>query len=458
MNQRGRNPLPPRNGATPARVLVLEMLLDVTRGGGYAGLVLGKRLRESALSELDKAFVTELFYGTLERTIQLDFCLSRFMERPMQDDVVRLILQMGAYQILFMDRVPDFAACNQQVELVRRFRKDSLAGIVNAVLRNLSRGREEIVYPKEGAERLSILGSSPLWLAEKLIQWYGEGDAEGLLLSSGKDRPMTIRPNLLRLGDEELEKRLGASGVRFEKGVVPHLYRVWNLKPGHPLLAGGLASVMGEASALAVMAVGVKGGMQILDACAAPGGKACYMAELLGTSAGRVHAFELHEHRVQLVQAYAARLGLDTLRVRQRDASLPIADMAETLDAVLVDAPCSGLGVMHEKPDIKLTLKPEAFEELPKIQAAILEGCSGYLKPGGALVYSTCTLNPAENEEVVRAFLTEHPEFEAKGLEKRLPKPFAARVREGMANFFPHLDGVDGFFIARLEKKKGRWA
>jgi 16S rRNA (cytosine967-C5)-methyltransferase len=436
------------------------MLLDVTRGGGYAGLVLSRRLRESQLSELDRAFATELFYGTLERSIQLDFCLSRFMERPMQDDVVHLILQMGAYQILFMDRVPDFAVCNQQVELVRHFRKDSLAGMVNAVLRNLARGKDEIVYPKEGAERLSILGSCPPWLAEKLIGWYGEQNAEGLLLFSGKDRPMAIRPNLSRLGEAEFEKRLESSGVRFEKSAVPHLYRVWNLKPGHPLLAEGVASVMGEASALAVMAVGVKGGMQILDACAAPGGKACYMAELLGTSAGRVHAFDLHEHRVQLIQAYAKRLGLDNVRARQRDSSVPIDDMAETLDAVLVDAPCSGLGVMHEKPDIKLTLQPETLEELPKTQAAILEGCSSYLKPGGALVYSTCTLNPAENEEIVRAFLAQHPEFEAKGLERRLPEAFAARVSDGMANFFPHLDGVDGFFIARLEKKgqKGRRA
>lgn len=443
-----------RTGVTPSRVIALEALLDVQQSGSYSGLALSKRLKDSNLSPVDRGFVTELFYGVLERRLQLEYILSKFMERPMQDDVVRLIMQMGVYQIMFMDRVPDFAACNQQVELTKRFQRGSLIGIVNAVLRNVSRGKESIEYPSAPVERISVLYSCPQWLTLRLLSWFDEPFVEGLLGYSGKDRAVVVRPNMLRLDDAAFEKQMESFSVEFEKSDVPHLYKVKNLRPGHPLIAEGNCSVMGESSAMAVMALGLKPGMQVLDACAAPGGKTCLIAETMGQS-GRVHAFDLHEHRVKLVSAYAKRLGIDTIRPRQRDASELIDDMVQTMDAVLVDAPCSGIGVMHEKPDIKYSLNEETLEALPKTQSAILDTCSQYVKWGGSLVYSTCTLAPDENEQIIIAFLESHPEFALdEGLKNLLPAKFGEKAAGGMVTFYPHVDGVDGFFIARLVKRR----
>lgn len=441
----------PNMGLTPSRKVCMEALLDVAQSGAYSALALDKRLRESGLSPLDKRFTTELFYGTIERRLLLDYVLSRFMEHPMEDTVAREILRMGVYQILFMDSVPDFAACNQQVEMMRTFHKDTLCPLANGILRKVSSQKSEIAYPTEPMERLAVLYSCPQWLVEKLVEWLGDKNAEAFLAYKPRKDVLYACPNLLTGSDGTFRTFLSQNNVSYSEPRVEHIFPVTGLRTAHPAFLKGQFTVIGEASAMAVMATGVKGGMQVLDACAAPGGKACYMAELMNGT-GRVHAFELHEHRVKLIAAYAKRMGLDTVRARQQDAAEPVEAMVNTMDVVLVDAPCSGIGVIHEKPDIKYNLTPEDLAALPDTQAKILNTCASYVKAGGTLVYSTCTINPSENQQIVTDFLARHKEFKLAGLEKRLPQAFHSAIEDGMMTLYPHVNGTDGFFIARMEK------
>lgn len=444
----------PRKGPAPARVAALEALMDVQISDAYAGLALTRRIASARLSALDRRLMTELFYGVLENRICLDYILSKYVERPCGDDVTLDILRMGVYQLVFMDKIPENAACNDAVELTRRFRREKMSGLVNAVLRGLVRDRSRIVYPEDPAEFLSVRYSFPRWLVDLLIDEYGMDFAKEMISFRDKQHDVTIRPNLLKMDAPSFEKYLTDQGFDWEKSAAPGVYRVrGGFVSQHPGFRQGLYSIMGESSYLAALAVGVKPGMQVLDACAAPGGKACCMAEQMAGS-GRVYAWDLHEHRVKLISGASQRLGLDNVRPRVQDASRPVEDMNERMDAVLVDAPCSGLGVYLSKPDIKYRLRPEEPMELHELQLKILDACARYVKPGGTLVYSTCTLFREENELTVQEFLKKHPSFELKGLAERMPEPFAEKVRDGMLTLYPHRDGTDGFFIARMVRKK----
>lgn len=450
-----RRPSGPRRlGLTANRRVCARALLDVEQGA-FASLALDQRLQETPLSLQDRRFATDLFYGVVEKKLLLDYVLSRYMQRPMDDVIGRLSLRMGAYQILFMDSVPDFAACNQQVEMMRDFRRETLCSLVNGVLRTLSRQAASIEYPDEPLERLSVLSSTPKWLVERLVEQFGLEKTQAFLQTSGRGGGMYVRPNLLKYDDDRaFEAFLQAENIPFEPTGIPHIYHVRELRATHPAFQRGQFSILGRASALAALALAPKPGMQLLDACAAPGGKTCFLAELMQGS-GRVHAFDLHEHRVRLISAYAKRLGLDNVRPRQADATQVVESLVETMDAVLVDAPCSGLGVLHEKPDLKYRLRPEDMDNLPKTQLAILTACARYPKPGGVLVYSTCTITSAENQDVVRAFLAQNPLYSLESLENILPEPFGGLGKEGMLTLEPSSD-TEGFFIARLRKGKAR--
>lgn len=442
-------------GPAPARVAALEALLDVQISDAYAGLALTRRIAAARLSALDRRLMTELFYGVLENRIRLDYILALYMERPCQEQVTLEILRMGVYQLFFMDKIPENAACNDAVELAKRFKRESMAGLVNAVLRAIVRDRARVVYPEGVTDRLSVLHSFPKWLVEKLIADFGMQYAEAMLSYRDKRHAVTIRPNLTQMAPEQFEEYLTKQGFEWERGAVPEAYRVGGgFLSQHAGFRQGLYSIMGEASMLAAQAVGVRPGMQVLDCCAAPGGKACYLAERMAGT-GRVYAWDLHEHRVRLIAGAAQRLGLDNVRTRVQDAREIVASQEDRMDAVLVDAPCSGLGVYLSKPDIKYRVRPEEIEQLHQTQGAILNACARYVKPGGVLVYSTCTLFREENEETVREFLEKHPNFALSGLQGTLPEAFAKQAVDGMLTLAPHVNGTDGFFIARMVRKKG---
>ena len=439
-----------------ARRLALDVLTDVREKGAYASLALGERLRAAHLSPEDRRLATGLVYGTLENQLQIDYALDRLMDHPTREPVQRDILRMGAYQILFLDRVPDSAAVDEAVKLTRAMGMEAACGFINAVLRNLSRGKDEIAWPDREADPvayLSVMGSMPRWLVEKLVAAYGPEEAGRVILYREEEHPVCVRPNFTRLSDAEFEALLQEKGWRAERGLAPHawlIYGAGDLASDADYRAGRF-SIQGQSSMLAAEALEVRPGMKVLDACAAPGGKSAYLCEQMQLT-GRVYAWELHEKRAQLLEGVRRRLGLDNLRISVRDALDFRPDLEGALDGVLLDAPCAGLGVLSQKPDIKLRLKEEDIPAIVDTQGRLIDTVCRYVRPGGALVYSTCSLLPEENADRVRAFLQAHPNFTLEPLPTSFPEELRARQTPCGLQLLGCRDGVEGFFIARMRR------
>ena len=439
-----------------ARRLALDVLTDVREKGAYASLALGERLRAAHLSPEDRRLATGLVYGTLENQLQIDYALDRLMDHPTREPVQRDILRMGAYQILFLDRVPDSAAVDEAVKLTRAMGMEAACGFINAVLRNLTRGKDEIAWPDREADPvayLSVMGSMPRWLVEKLVAAYGPEEAGRVILYREEEHPVCVRPNLTRLSDAEFEALLQEKGWRAERGLAPHawlIYGAGDLAADADYRAGRF-SIQGQSSMLAAEALEVRPGMKVLDACAAPGGKSAYLCEQMQLT-GRVYAWELHEKRAQLLEGVRRRLGLDNLRISVRDALDFRPDLEGALDGVLLDAPCAGLGVLSQKPDIKLRLKEEDIPAIVDTQGRLIDTVCRYVRPGGALVYSTCSLLPEENADRVRAFLQAHPNFTLEPLPTSFPEELRARQTPCGLQLLGCRDGVEGFFIARMRR------
>lgn len=439
-----------------ARRLALNVLTDVREKGAYASLALGERLRAAHLSPEDRRLATGLVYGTLENQLQIDYALDRLMDHPTREPVQRDILRMGAYQILFLDRVPDSAAVDEAVKLTRAMGMEAACGFINAVLRNLSRGKDEIAWPDREADPvayLSVMGSMPRWLVEKLVAAYGPEEAGRVILYREEEHPVCVRPNFTRLSDPEFEALLQEKGWRAERGLAPHawlIYGAGDLAADADYRAGRF-SIQGQSSMLAAEALEARPGMKVLDACAAPGGKSAYLCEQMQLT-GRVYAWELHEKRALLLEGVRRRLGLDNLRISVRDALDFRPDLEGTLDGVLLDAPCAGLGVLSQKPDIKLRLKEEDIPAIVDTQGRLIDTVCRYVRPGGALVYSTCSLLPEENADRVRAFLQAHPNFTLEPLPTSFPAELRARQTACGLQLLGCRDGVEGFFIARMRR------
>ena len=440
---------------TPSRRAAHRALGLVTREGAYAGLALDRVLGEAHMSAADPALATEVFYGTLEHMAKIDLLLGQLMARAPEKPVLD-VLRISLYQLMYLERVPASAVCDEAVGLTRALGFEGATGMVNGVLRNFVRRRGELKLParEDGLERyLAVEYSMPEFVCAALVKQYGAEQTERILAWRG-GRHIVLRPNTLRIDAAEFERRLDAAGLRYERSRVPGAYRVYGMGAvdKNALYRQGLFSVQGESSLLCAQVLAPRPGMQVLDACAAPGGKAAALAELM-QGAGRVYACDLHAHRVELIRALAARLGHDMIKVRQQDAARFVPDWEQAMDAVLCDVPCSGLGVVAAKPDIRLNITQAELEELPRIQAAILANSSRYVRPGGTLVYSTCTLLDAENRDVVRAFLEGHPEFKLDDVSAYVPECFRAGVQDGMLTLLGCRDDVDGFFIARMVRR-----
>jgi len=443
-----------------ARRVALNALCDVTMADAYAGIALNKRFKEVELSPEDKRLATNIFYTALENRMRIDHLLNQLVAH-MPERIVREILHIAVAQILYMDRIPDHAAVDEAVNQVKKLGREHYAPLVNGALRNLIRDRDagELKDPVRGenaARYLSIMYSIPETLVARLIAAYGEEEAEKIVAFKPEEHWENVRPNLMEMDDAAFEAYMTQKGWTWEKGTAAHAYRL--LKAGD--LAGdedfykGKFSIQGESSMLAAQAVCAKPGMNIIDACAAPGGKSALMCEMMqGT--GRVYAYEIHMHRVELLKGVGNRLKLYNLRPAAWDATVLRPENEERMNAVLVDAPCSGLGVMGDKPDLKYRMKDENLESITKTQAKLLDTCCRYVQRGGLLVYSTCTLLPEENEEQVRAFLANHPEFTLDEDISWLPESLRGEVKDGMLQLLPHRHkGMDGFFIARMRRAR----
>ena len=449
----------PRPVNLAPRRVALETLLDVSRSDAYASLALDKRLAQANLPRRDRAFVTQLVYGTLENRITLDWRIDQFLEGEKEiEQTVREILRMGAYQLFYLDRVPDMAAVDESVSLTRAMGLEALTGLVNGVLRNMIRGKNDVVWPKpqdDAVKYLSIMFSAPEALCEMLVKAYGEHDAMEILRYRPKDRTVTVRVNYLRCDDARLRSLFADDKLDFEPGALEGVYKVHGAGDMTRMRAfqNGLFTIQGESSVLAARMVGAKPGQTVLDACAAPGGKTAVLSEMMNDT-GRVYAWDTHAHRVELIRGTVNRLKLENVRPAVKDASVPREDMAMTLDAALIDAPCSGTGIMTEKPDVKYRVTAEGVQSLCMTQAAILDAVAPMVKVGGTLVYSTCSILPQENEEQIKLFLARHPEYEVWRMGAELPEKLAAHEGEYGLQMFAHRDGTDGFYVCRLRRVK----
>ena len=442
--------------------MALKALRAVARENAYAAQALDRELTAVKLSDDDRRLASSLFYFTLENRLRIENVISSRMQTKAAPEIMD-ILYLAAAQILFMDKIPDHAAVDEAVKQTRRARREGMTALVNGVLRGLIRARDagELTLPDRESEPEKYISekySVALPLVKRLSAAYGTELTEEIAAWNPTRHCDNIRANRLKMTDAEFEAWMSANQLSWEKATVPGAYRISGAGriASHEGYRKGMFSIQGESSMLAAYAVGAKPGMQVLDACAAPGGKSCLIAEMM-RGAGRVYAWDLHEHRVELIRAAAKRLELDNVRPQVRDAGKQLENMLLAMDAVLVDAPCSGLGVMGDKPDIKYRLTEDTIDALVPIQKQILEACSAYVRPGGLLVYSTCTILPEENEKQVAAFLENHPEFEPETDAAFLPEALRGQYKNGMIQILPCRDGIEGFFIARMRRKAGNY-
>ncbi|MDY5730234.1 MAG: 16S rRNA (cytosine(967)-C(5))-methyltransferase RsmB [Eubacteriales bacterium] len=444
-------------GVSLARLTAFRIIQDVTVRGAYTALALNEVLKVNELPDVDKRLCTNIVYTTIENLIRLDYIIDAHMEKPSYEPALRDVLRMSVAQLLFMDKIPSFAVINEGVKLMRIVSiVETWAGVVNGVLRNIVRHQETFEWPKEEENLplyLSVMHSMPVWLVNKFIATFGEEKAKEIISYTKKDNRTCIRPNLMHISKEKFEAMLIAKGWDFEKGLVEGSYLIKNIDSiaeDEDYIKGNF-SVQGQSSMLAAMAVENTLGMTVLDACAAPGGKTFFMAEKQQGS-GRVYSWDIHNHRVDLIRQSMYRLSPGNVRVAVCDASKYREDMFEYFDRVLIDAPCSNLGVMQEKPDVKYNVKEEEMQSLLDTQYKILENCAKYLKVGGILVYSTCSIMPEENEVQVAKFLANHKEYSA----LPMPASFPAEMQDtngGIGlSIFAHTSGLEGFYIARLQK------
>lgn len=423
-------------GKTDVRALALEVLLEVTERKEYSHLALRGALEKyQYLEKQDRAFLTRLVEGTVERMLELDYIIGCFSRTPVHKmkPVIRGILRMSVYQIKYMDRIPDAAVCNEAVKLAVKKGFSGLRGFVNGVLRSIVRGLGEVEYPG-----LSVKYSTPEWIVRQWTQEYGEEMALGMLEDQYAERPVTVRVNLHRISREALAERLTREGVsvRTVDGVDCALaISGYDYLAALPSFQDGLFQVQDVSSMLAVLAAAPRPGDYCIDVCAAPGGKSLHMADLMNGT-GMVEARDLTEYKVQLIEENIARSRMENIRAARQDATVLDEGSVEKADVVLADLPCSGLGVLNKKRDLKYRMTPEQQEELVMLQRRILETVQRYVKPGGVLVYSTCTVHREENEGNTAWFLERFP--------------FVLKERKQMLQ---GRDPWDGFYIAKMERK-----
>jgi len=427
------------------RHIAFELLKKAEKSKQYSNIALDHALSASDMSEADRALSAALFYGVTERKITLDYQLSHLSSRKLSelDLDVLTALRLGLYQLMFMDRIPDHAAINETVSLCSR----KTSGFVNAVLRSYTR-QGAFPLPEDSAdpaERLSVKYSANKSLCQKLIDIYGKDKAEDILEGFGAIPPTTLRVNTLKLTREALAKQIESAKLTaisphglFVKGAVRDIYG----------FEDGSFFVQDEASQICVEALGAEAGELMLDICACPGSKS-FGSAIRMENKGRIIAFDLHQRKLSLIESNAKRLGINIIETQAHDGRDPIPELMGKADRVLCDVPCSGFGVLAKKPELRYK-SPEESEALPDIQLAILSNACGYLKEGGTLVYSTCTIFPEENEKNIARFLSTHPEFSL--------TPFSLsgfEAKSGMVTLLPSRENpIDGFFIAKLTKTR----
>jgi 16S rRNA (cytosine967-C5)-methyltransferase len=441
------------------RQIASEILLKVESRDAFADILLDQAYTSSPLSERDRALLTELVYGTLRWRLNIDAQLSRQLRRPLNDTeaFVRNLLRATVYQLLFLDKIPDYAAVNEAVRLAKAHAGSKVAGFVNGVLRNLLRERDRIAggkRPSDSIASLAVETSHPEWLVRRWVEEFGREEAAALMMANNEKPPLVARVNLRKTSREELLKLFRQSSITAEatrwspQGISvsggPPVSRL-------PGFADGLFQVQGEASQLVAYLLSPESGDRVLDACAAPGGKSTHLAELTGDT-GHVLATDRSARGIRKIQESAIRLGLQSIEVQCRDMAQEPPPSDRPFDRILVDAPCSGLGTLRAHPEIKWRRNESDIARLSRLQSELLNRVADSLKTGGVLVYSTCTLSRAENADVVEDFLKSHRQFELEDAADYLPEQAKPLVQDGYFRPLPHRHNTDGFFAARMRK------
>lgn len=442
------------------REIVLEVLLEITEHGMYSHIVLRDVLNKyQYLEKKERSFITRVTEGTLEHMMEIDYILDQFSKVKVKKmkPVIRNIMRSAVYQMKYMDSVPVSAACNEAVKLAVRKGFGSLRGFVNGVLRNVARNLDQIEYPAEPLKRLSIQYSMPEWILNLWLKAYDSDIVEQMLQAFQRETPLTIRCNLRMVTPKQLKEHLEAEGVTVK--VHPYLEYAFHIS-GFDYLGdlesfqNGEFSVQDISSMLVSELAGPKEGDYVIDVCAAPGGKSLHMAEKLNGS-GHVEARDLTEYKVGLIQENIERTGLSNVEAVQQDALIFDETSVGKADIVLADLPCSGLGVLAKKTDLKYKATKEGADSLAKLQREILKNVQAYVKDEGKLVYSTCTINPAENMDNVHWFLNQYPEFELIDIHGSLCEELQKDVKEnGCIQLLPGVHQSDGFFLACMKKRK----
>ncbi len=440
------------------RFLAMRTLMDAEKMGRYINLAADAEIKCAGMTPQDTALYTTLVYGVTERRITLDYIINAMASKGGAhiEPRVRCILRLGLYQLIYTDKIPSHAAVNETVALCKSKGERSF---VNAILRNYQReGSKRVVFPSGEAspiEYLSVFFSFPEWICASLVRDYGYGDAKAILEAFSADAPTaTLRVNTLKITPQDHRRTLEDAGV--SASPTPYAPYGLRLSEGTKIseLAGfeeGLFFVQDEASQIACEVLGAKLGETVIDVCSCPGSKS-FGAAISMHNEGRIFSFDLHKNKLSLVEKSAERLGISIIETRELDGRMPDPSLFGKADRVICDVPCSGLGVMAKKPDIRYKQESDV-EKLGALGLEILENSALYLKAGGTLLYSTCTLRHDENENTVKAFLSSHPDFSLCPFSVRSVDTSMQDINsDGMLTLMPHLHGTDGFFIAKLKK------
>ena len=444
------------------REIILDMLLELEKTDAYVNLLLADVLEKyDCLDSREKAFIKRVTEGTVERRIQIDYILDGISKVPVakMKPLIRALLRSGVYQILFMDAVPDAAVCNESVRIAKRRKFVSLQGYVNGVLRNISRQKQTISYPdrqKRPITYMSVMYSMPEWLIEHFLRSYDMDTVEKMLQAFLKSAPVTLRmeENLTVETRDNLFTEWEKMGVK----VTQHSYLPYAVQiekaDGLKRLPGydkGFFAVQDVSSMLVVEAAGIKAGQTVIDLCASPGGKSLHAAsKLAGT--GRVYSFDLTEQKVKRMEENRLRMRKENMITAVGDARVYQEELCKLADVVIADVPCSGLGVIGKKQDIKYHVSEQSLKEITKLQKEILKNVAAYVKEGGVLMYSTCTINPEENEKMAE-WLCEEFSFEPESISAYLPGPLKEQGESGILQLLPGIHETDGFFLAKLRAK-----
>ena len=437
-----------------ARATALRVLVSCRNNGAWADAALKAQISRDGLSGPDAALCSRIVYGVMQNRMLLDFYIGAYCtQKPdhLQPPLLE-ILRIGAYQIIYLDKIPDSAAVNTSVELAKLAKRGQASGLVNAVLRKLSQNKKALppVPERDDVQRLSIQYSHPKWFVKRLVSLLGREEAERFLACDNQIAPITVQVNPLKTTLEALTEELQQAGI----SVQPHSWVPDCLElsgtgdlAALPSFREGKFLVQDPAARLVSLIAGIRPGQKVLDVCAAPGGKSLSAAFAMAGN-GSIVACDLHENKLKRIQESADRLGVNIITTQAADGRVFLPEWEASFDTVLVDAPCSGLGIIRKKPDTRYKKADDLFT-LPVVQAAILDNAARYVRPGGTLVYSTCTILPEENEQVTEAFLAEHADF---GLEPfELPLPVGKS--DGSLTLWPQRHDTDGFYICRMTRR-----